>query len=84
MRDPNPRVDGEGARILRDAGVLVIESVCEDEVRRQLGAWVLAHHPDEPRRRAQQLEGAMPRAELLRAMAAVYGVGEAEIDRILG
>src|SRR6516164_1631587 len=28
MRDPHPRVDGEGARILRDAGIQVIEGVC--------------------------------------------------------
>ena len=37
MRDPNPRVDGEGARILLDSGIVVIEGVCEREVRRQLG-----------------------------------------------
>jgi diaminohydroxyphosphoribosylaminopyrimidine deaminase/5-amino-6-(5-phosphoribosylamino)uracil reductase len=55
MRDPHPRVDGEGARILRDAGTEVVEGVCEREVRRQLGTWVLAHHPHEPARRAREL-----------------------------
>lgn len=45
MADPNPRVDGEGVRILRDGGIEVIEGVCEDEVRKQLEGWVLSHHP---------------------------------------
>ncbi len=45
MRDPNPRVDGAGARILRDGGVEVIEGVCEEHVRRQLEDWLLSYHP---------------------------------------
>ena len=55
MRDPNPRVDGLGARMLRDAGVEVLEGVCELDVRRQLGSWVLAYHPHALRRRALDL-----------------------------
>lgn len=49
LRDPHPRVDGAGVRILREGGVDVVEAVLEDDVRRQLGGWVLAHHPHEPR-----------------------------------
>ena len=49
MRDPHPRVDGAGVRILREGGVEVIEAVLEDEVRRQLAPWILAQHPHEPR-----------------------------------
>ena len=45
MHDPNPRVDGEGVRILRAAGLAVTEGVCEDEVLRQLSDWVRTHHP---------------------------------------
>ena len=55
MHDPHPRVNGAGTLILRDANVEVIEGVCEPEVRRQLGLWVLAQHPHEPLRRAQKL-----------------------------
>lgn len=47
MRDPHPRVDGAGIRILQEGGLEVVEGVLEDEVRRQLGAWVRAHHPHE-------------------------------------
>lgn len=84
MRDPNPRVDGEGARILRDAGVEVIEGVCEREVRRQLGTWVLAFHPHEPLRRARALGATLERDALIAALAEIYGVGVGEAGEIAG
>jgi diaminohydroxyphosphoribosylaminopyrimidine deaminase/5-amino-6-(5-phosphoribosylamino)uracil reductase len=83
MRDPHPRVDGAGARILRDAGVEVIESICEADVRRQLGAWVLAYHPHEPRRRAEELAKTMPRDEVVRALEAIYSASREAIERAL-
>lgn len=45
MRDPHPRVDGEGIRILEAGGIEVIEGICEEEVLRQLADWVLTEHP---------------------------------------
>jgi diaminohydroxyphosphoribosylaminopyrimidine deaminase/5-amino-6-(5-phosphoribosylamino)uracil reductase len=99
MRDPNPRVDGEGARILRDAGVEVIEGVCEGEVRRQLGSWVLHYHPHDPLRRARALAAALGdasrpadellaaddalRARVIAALAEVYAVDPALLLPIL-
>lgn len=79
MPDPHPRVDGEGVRILRDAGIEVIEGVCEREVRRQLGPWVLEHHPHEPLRRAQ----AIPEQERASRLAEVYGVDRSRIEALL-
>jgi diaminohydroxyphosphoribosylaminopyrimidine deaminase/5-amino-6-(5-phosphoribosylamino)uracil reductase len=55
MGDPHPRVDGEGVRILQQAGVQVVQGVCERDVRRQLGEWILTRHPHEPIRRARSL-----------------------------
>lgn len=79
MRDPHPRVDGQGAAILRRAGVEVVEGVCEAEVRRQLGPWVLAHHPHDVARRAQGLAPADAAARL----APLYDVTEQDIERVL-
>ena len=45
MRDPHPRVDGEGLRMLREAGVDVVEGVLEAEIARSLAPWIDAYHP---------------------------------------
>lgn len=79
MRDPHPRVNGAGVRILREAAVEVIEGVCEPDVRRQLGPWVLEQHPGEMRRRAEGL----PEPQRVARLAAVYGVDEARIEAVL-
>jgi diaminohydroxyphosphoribosylaminopyrimidine deaminase/5-amino-6-(5-phosphoribosylamino)uracil reductase len=79
MRDPHPRVDGAGVRILREAGVEVIEGVCELEIRRQLGPWVLVQHPHEPRERAR----ALPEQERVARLAEIYGVTDARIEALL-
>ena len=80
MRDPHPRVDGAGVRILREAGVEVTEGVCEDEVRIQLGGWVLAYHPHEVLRRAREMND----DERVARLAAMYGVSPAAIEALLG
>ncbi|MDQ2644719.1 MAG: bifunctional diaminohydroxyphosphoribosylaminopyrimidine deaminase/5-amino-6-(5-phosphoribosylamino)uracil reductase RibD [Myxococcota bacterium] len=79
MRDPNPRVNGAGAQIIRDAGIEVIEGICELEVRRQLGAWVLQYHPDEPLLRAQAMKPEVRRERL----AAIYGVTPTRMEEWL-
>jgi diaminohydroxyphosphoribosylaminopyrimidine deaminase / 5-amino-6-(5-phosphoribosylamino)uracil reductase len=79
MRDPHPRVNGAGTLILRNAGVEVIEGVCEPEVRRQLGLWVLEQHPHEPLRRAQTL----PEQQRVSRLAEVYGVDRRLIEVFL-
>jgi diaminohydroxyphosphoribosylaminopyrimidine deaminase / 5-amino-6-(5-phosphoribosylamino)uracil reductase len=79
MRDPHPRVDGEGARILRAGGVEVIEGVCEAEVRRQLGAWALDQHPHEALVRAR----ALPQAAVVARLAEIYGVEPARVEAFI-
>lgn len=83
MRDPHPRVDGEGARILRDAGLAVIEAVCEAEVRRQLGSWVLAYHPHEPERRARAMLQTMSRDEVAARIAETYAISTGDADKVV-
>jgi diaminohydroxyphosphoribosylaminopyrimidine deaminase / 5-amino-6-(5-phosphoribosylamino)uracil reductase len=80
MRDPHPRVNGAGIRILTDAGVEVVEGVCEEQVRRQLGAWVIQYHPHEPRQRA----AALAEAERVPRLAELYAVKESVIEQLLG
>lgn len=83
MHDPHPRVDGEGIRILRDAGVEVIDGVCESEIRRQLGAWVLRFHPHEPRRRAAILGATKGADDVRAALAEIYGVEASIVEALL-
>jgi diaminohydroxyphosphoribosylaminopyrimidine deaminase/5-amino-6-(5-phosphoribosylamino)uracil reductase len=79
MRDPHPRVNGAGILILRNAGVEVIEGVCESDVRRQLGLWVLEQHPYEPLRRAHT----WPEQERVSRLAEIYGVDRGRIEEFL-
>jgi pyrimidine deaminase RibD-like protein/catechol 2,3-dioxygenase-like lactoylglutathione lyase family enzyme len=79
MRDPHPRVDGAGIVILRNAGVEVIEGICQPEVRRQLGPWVLEQHPHELFRRSQTL----PEPERVARLAGIYGVDRSPIEALL-
>lgn len=79
MRDPHPRVNGAGVAILRSAGVHVIEGVCEAEIMRQLGQWVLSRHPHEMLTRVQHLPAHRRAEELMR----MYGIEQAWAEDVL-
>jgi diaminohydroxyphosphoribosylaminopyrimidine deaminase / 5-amino-6-(5-phosphoribosylamino)uracil reductase len=79
MRDPHHQVDGAGIRILQEEGVDVTEGICELEIRRQLGMWVLAHHPHEVIRRAKSL----PMLRRLEQIAEIYGVEGLQLEEWL-
>jgi diaminohydroxyphosphoribosylaminopyrimidine deaminase/5-amino-6-(5-phosphoribosylamino)uracil reductase len=81
IRDPNPRVNGAGAAIVRAAGVDVIEDVRADAIRRQLGSWIVRYHPHEPLQRARAL-GLRDRDALTRALASIYAIPDAEADEV--
>jgi diaminohydroxyphosphoribosylaminopyrimidine deaminase/5-amino-6-(5-phosphoribosylamino)uracil reductase len=78
IRDPHPRVNGAGTLILRNAGVEVIEGVCESEIRHQLALWELEHHPHESLRRAQEL----PEPKRVALLAEIYGVDLRRIEAL--
>ena len=83
MRDPHPRVDGEGARLLRDGGIVVVEGIAEAEVRRQLGSWVFAFHPHEPLARGNALAATHPPEQIASLLAATYDVPPATAAALL-
>jgi diaminohydroxyphosphoribosylaminopyrimidine deaminase/5-amino-6-(5-phosphoribosylamino)uracil reductase len=40
IRDPHPKVNGEGIRLLKEAGILVTEGIEEDAARLSLAEWL--------------------------------------------
>jgi len=84
MRDPNPRVDGIGLRILREGGLEISEGVCETRVRLQLAPWILAQHPHEITRYVATLPVAWARDERLAALMSRYGLPESMLTGFAG
>jgi len=85
IRDPNPRVDGLSVRMLREAGVDVLEGVCEHEISVQLAPWIFRYHPHEPLRRASALMLApgSSRERTLEVLCDHYGLEPSVIEPIL-
>jgi diaminohydroxyphosphoribosylaminopyrimidine deaminase / 5-amino-6-(5-phosphoribosylamino)uracil reductase len=85
IRDPNPRVDGLSVRVLNEAGLELLEGVCEREISAQLAPWIFRYHPHEPLRRASALllaPGAT-REATIRALCEHYGLSASEIEPIV-
>ncbi|HWA72380.1 MAG TPA: bifunctional diaminohydroxyphosphoribosylaminopyrimidine deaminase/5-amino-6-(5-phosphoribosylamino)uracil reductase RibD [Polyangiaceae bacterium] len=80
MRDPHPRVDGLGLRVLRQAGVEVVEGVCEAQVRRQLAEWILTRHAHAVARYAAALPGAWGHEARLAALIEHYGLPAHDLE----
>lgn len=80
--DPNPRVDGAGLAILRDAGIEVTGDVCAREIARQLAPWIFAFHPHEPKRRAKRWHDELGVDAAITAVADWYGI-EPDRARVL-
>jgi diaminohydroxyphosphoribosylaminopyrimidine deaminase / 5-amino-6-(5-phosphoribosylamino)uracil reductase len=85
IRDPNPRVDGLSVRMLREAGVEVLEDICAQEITAQLAPWIFKFHPHEPLRRASALmlaKGAT-REHTLRTLCEHYGLDPALVEPVV-
>lgn len=85
IRDPNPRVDGLGLRLLREAGLEVVEGVAAHEITVQLATWIFRYHPHEPLRRASllSLEPGATRAHISAKLCSYYGLPQEQIDALL-
>jgi len=71
--------------MLRDAQLEVIGDVCADEITLQLSAWLFAHHPHEPLRRARALLSA-PRAapnDVAQRLQSLYGIDRSAADALV-
>jgi len=82
IRDPNPKVDGAGIRILQQGGVQVLEGVSQVEVWQQLGSWIVGHHPHAIIRELDALV-ASDRAGQLLSVAAKYAVHPSVIAALI-
>jgi diaminohydroxyphosphoribosylaminopyrimidine deaminase/5-amino-6-(5-phosphoribosylamino)uracil reductase len=85
MRDPNPRVDGVGLRILREGGLVVIEDICAREITHQLAEWIFIQHPHEPLRRARALLAELGglREDTIRRLCEHYGINVARAEQLV-
>jgi diaminohydroxyphosphoribosylaminopyrimidine deaminase/5-amino-6-(5-phosphoribosylamino)uracil reductase len=81
--DPNPRVDGAGLAILREAGIDVTSEVCAKEITRQLAPWIFAFHPHEPQRRARTWIESKGVDEAAIALADWYGIDASEAAKLV-